>query len=204
MSNEPKNQTKRSRHWLRSCILATSGALLTAAFVQVRSHCCWVYLYGWGAAIFLATLIWLWLFIFLVLRWPGRATLLIITVLVPLAAPHIDGVGPQVMAGLRAIGVLRQTQDVLAAYKNQHPAEGFPGTAPAMNAPPSVQKMYRLAYTPVRSRPGLPIDDYILTAQPVRCECGPLSFAISRDGKIHFTTEDRRATLNDKIMGAGE
>jgi hypothetical protein len=178
--------------------------LFIAAFVQIRSHFCWVYLYGWGLAAFLTALIWIWLFIFFVLRWPGRATFLIVTALAALAVPHIDGVGPQVMAGLRAIGVLRQTQDVLAAYKNQHPAEGFPATAPVMNAPPFVQRMYRLAYTPVRSHPGLPVDDYLLTAQPTRCECGPLSFAISRDGKIHFTTEDRRATLDDKIIGGDE
>jgi hypothetical protein len=205
MSNEPKNQTKRSRHWLRSCILATTGALFIAAFVQVRSHFCWVYIHGWNPAIILATLVWLWLFTLLALRWPGRAILLILTALVPLVVPHPDlRLSPQMYAGFLTERVLLETNEVLAVYRNEHPAGGFPTTAPVMKVPPRVQRLYRFAYTPVRSRPGLPVEDYILTALPTRCCCGLMSFATSRDGKVHFTTEDRRATLNDKIMGAGE
>lgn len=203
MSDESDIKRKCSRHWLRSFILATSGALLIVAFVQVRSHFCEVYLHGWGWTIFRASIGWLWLFVFLVLRWRERAILLIITALVPLSAPHINVVSAQVLAGASEVGVLRQTNDVLAAYKNDHPDAGFPTTAPAIKAPSLVEWFYRLAFTPVRARPGLPVEDYILTGQPTRCCCGLLSFGISRDGRNHFTTEDRQATLYDKILGWG-
>jgi len=204
MSNQPKSQMKRSRHGLRSIILATIVVMCIAAVVQVRSHFCWLYLYGWEAAILLAMPIWLWLFIFLVLRWLGRTVLLLITALALLAIPNYMHIGPRVSAALSTYWFLRQTNDALAAYKSGHPAEGFPTTAPVIKTPLLVQKFYRIVYTPARPHPGVPPDDYLLTASPTRCGCGLLSFATSGDGKIHSTDEDRQATLHDKIMGVGE
>ena len=186
---------------LRAALLSAAIVILYAIVVFIQSNFCWVYLYGAPRAIILTTFLCVYGFIFFFLRFRGRAVLVVCTIAAYLLPPHIDRIHPAVTAQVEAVGRLRGTNAFLEEYRSTHPQHGFPSTIAEIRSTHEVEKFYKFNYKPLRLRAEGPFDDYVLTALPVRPNCGcTYRLATSSDLRIHFTTESRPATIGDKVL----
>jgi hypothetical protein len=82
--------------------------------------------------------------------------------------------------------------------------EGFPASLPPISKgdeAESTDKFYKVDYTTSRSNPSGPADRFVIQANPLRRDCGFVrSFAVTDDGKIHFTVDPRPATKSDQTL----
>jgi hypothetical protein len=124
--------------------------------------------------------------------------LLLITILALLCTVGLHGIAemnaPAESAAFRA---LRQMQFSLSAAGPEHLRQRYPDNLPPMSISPYAQKYYRFQYISRRSANG-EIVGYVIQATPVRCECAfPMSFTITDDGRVFWTSEPRAATVSD-------
>jgi len=188
------------RRMLWSSLLATAPVGIWAAVMEVRSDFCWVYCWGAGRCTFIGVLLWLWIFAFLFFRLRGRIALVVCTAVLYLGSPHGDG---SFVAANQAsmVGRFREAPAVMDAYRKDHPLQGYPASIPPIHLSSQAEKFYRIVYTPIRTSPGGPVDDYTITATPNRWCCGfALSLAMRSDGLIHHNWEKRPATLKDQVL----
>jgi hypothetical protein len=99
------------------------------------------------------------------------------------------------------VGTFRRAPALLNDYKQNHPEQGYPVFLPDLGIDRRVGKFFNVYYTPLRSRPDAPADDYLITAVPKRWCCGfAMSLAMRSDGLVHQNFDQRPATLADKPL----
>jgi hypothetical protein len=82
--------------------------------------------------------------------------------------------------------------------------EGFPASLPLISKgddTESTEKLYKIDYSTLRSNSTGPADRFVIQANPLWRDCGFVrSFAVTDDGKIHFTVDPRPATKSDETV----
>jgi hypothetical protein len=180
------------------CWAALWSAVLTTfiVFAIQSNNRCFLIVNGASWIWMLAIAIWLWFFFFLFFN-SNRSRLILIgsSALICLAMPNVDR-SPVAVGEASVVGRLRELAHAVKVYQADHPLEGFPSNLPMV--PPSkdaakVVTRYEIQFTTSRSKPGGPVDGFVLQATPLWRECGYVrSFAVTDDNQIHFTIGDRR------------
>jgi hypothetical protein len=184
------------RRWLLALLAGTFACLLWFAYLNRDG--CWLYSRGLrGLLVFVIP--WVWIVLLVGLKMKGRAVLLTLTAVGVLLWPHVD-VLHVAAAEASAVGTLRHMQTALGDLERERRA--YPDTVAELPTPFPVQRFYLFGYEPVREPDGA-VKAYVLTARPVRrsrnCGCAR-SFAMNADGQVHYTLEDRPATLTDNVL----
>jgi len=175
------------------------SAVFTALFLRtLYSEKCFAVTHGpeylWPVGLF----VWFWLYLFFLLSNRGRVVLLVCWVLVWAALPHVTTI-QGAAAEIRTIGELRTLAAAVEASRTEHPQEGYPATLPKMPSE-SVRRYCKIEYKTSRSKPGGPIDGFLIEITPVWRVCTFRSFTAAEDGQIHSTFEYRPATKADPAI----
>jgi len=197
-ANPARDSYVRSKlSWGRVVLWALVVAVIL--FVPEDRNGCGFFRYGaMELAHFGGALAWMAIFFAVRLRW--RLLLLVVTVPAVMVYFGLHGIAEE-NAGPEAAAVagLRQIQNSLQAYRNEHQQE-FPTALPSAGFSPLAQKFYRYEYVPSRDSRG-EIVGYAVQATPKRRDCDfYLSFTITNDGKVFYTYQLRAATTGDKIL----
>jgi len=83
-----------------------------------------------------------------------------------------------------------------------HPNEGYPSTLPSFaSGNYSLPQYFQFRYLTSRSKPGGPVDGFLIQVTPVWRQCGFIrSFTATNNGQIYYTLEERAATTTDKRL----
>lgn len=137
----------------------------------------------------------------------GRFALVGFTLLSFLSFGHVDRF-PIAAAEVRAVGHLKRLSEASDAYRREHPAEGFPAALQTVSTgddTESTEQLYKVTYTVSRSNLAGPADRFVIQANPLWRDCGYIrGFAVTNDGKIHSTLEDRPANDSDPVIESRE
>lgn len=188
------------------CWAALWSTVLTTfiIFAIEANNRCFLIVNGASWIWMIALAIWLWLLFFLLFS-SNRSRLILIgcSALIYLALPNVDR-SPVAVGEVSAVGHLRELANTVKAYQADHPLEGFPSNLPMVPTSKNAARLaglYKFQFTTSRSKPGGPVDGFLLQATPVWRECGFVrSFAVTDDNQVHFTTEARPATATDEAI----
>jgi hypothetical protein len=171
---------ERKRRWLGAVAIATLICGAWSVYLN-RDHC-WLYQSG-TAAILLFSIPWLWIALFLGLRFWGRFILILIALY---TAVMLLGAESNTVAAKEAlaVGYLRQAHQLAAKHREPRPTEVLPDSP--------ILRYYALRFV------ALPAGDYSVEATPRHPECGcRRSFILTADGVIRYTLEPRPARISD-------
>jgi len=196
--------TLKALFWagLWSTVLTTVIILAIAAYDRcflIVNAASWVWI--------IATLIWIWLSLFLIFGKRGRLILMgcSVLLLLGLAVSSDPFQGTYVAAGeASVVAHLLGLVQSIESYRKEYPLEGYPPNLPKISSSKDMwkaERMYKINYTTSRSNPSGPTGGFLIQATPVWRECGyGRSFAATDDGQIHVTIEMRPATKTDAAI----
>jgi hypothetical protein len=189
-------QVTPRRRWLIAASVST--ALCVCWFLYVNADGCWLF---WRGCRAIAILSFPWVFVTLAvgLRNTGRVLLVALTLIFAFFSATSES-NYVAATESRAVGRLRSFQSALHSGKHQH--GGYPDGIPTVSMPYPVERYYRFQYTPVADTSGT-VTDYLVQATPMHparlCGC-VRSFAADSKGQIHYTIENRPATIGDQVL----
>jgi hypothetical protein len=195
-----RRPTFRFRSRLRwSTVVLWAGLFAVALFTPIDWRGCGFFRYGMMEFAHFGY-VFACMVIFFALRIQWRLLLLVVTVPIALFFFGLHGTAEE-NAGPEASAVagLRQIQNTLQSYRNEHNQE-YPASLPAAKLLPYAQKFYKYEYVASHDTSGETVG-YVVQATPKRRDCDfPLSFTIADDDRVFYTYEPRPATTADKIL----
>jgi len=197
MASVVKEKRLSAKRVKRALLLSTGTAAAFVVFQEFSNYGCLVFESGHESVFAFAGITWLILgALFLLPGW-GRVLLLLPVAFGCLAVSVVNH-ERILMAQVVAAGRVRTMQKLLAAYKEEHPEEGFPAVMPPLKPEYLAEANYRFEYAPIRAEMDGPAEDYVLQALPIRPDCGCTIRLINwSDRVVHHTREDRPATKAD-------
>jgi len=109
---------------------------------------------------------------------------------------------PTPSAEVGSILTMRRAAVFLQDYKQNHPAEGYPETIPAMVPNCRARGSYEFTYTREKSSTSAIANRFTLVAVPTARSYWLRSFALTEDGHLYATKENagRPANRHDELL----
>jgi hypothetical protein len=159
-------------------VLAVVSAVLLTDRCYVEEHLAIILVIGFS-----------WFLVFVFAPKTIRVVAVGLALLVCLRYQHSEFTAPT-EAG--AVSTLRRAAASLRNYKQNHPAEGYPATIPALVPNCRARGLYEFTYTPEKSAASTMADGFTLVAFPIPQQIprSLRSFAITEDGHLYAANPD--------------